>query len=80
MRPFNLYRRGRIYYCRFKDEYLNKWSSGISTGESNKNAAYAVVVSWERDGIPQQNYRSPEGLISTRRIVDSQSKIVSNSL
>ena len=71
MRPFNLYRRGRIYYCRFKDEYLNKWSSGISTGESNKNAAYAVVFSWERDGIPQHNNRSPEGLISTRRIVDT---------
>ena len=70
MGPFNLYRRGKIFYCRFKDETTGKFSSGISTGESDRNAAMATVYGWERDGIPTRDGRSPVSVTETRRIVE----------
>ncbi len=70
MRQFNLYRRGQIFYCRFKDETTGKWLSGISTGETERNAAMAQVAFWERFGIPERGNRSPDSITETRRIID----------
>jgi len=70
MRHFNLYRRGKIFYVRFKDEITDKWLSAISTGETDERAALATVYGWERDGIPSKGNRSPDSVISTRRLID----------
>ena len=70
MRQFNLYRRGNVFYCRFKDETTGKWLSGISTGETDERAAMATVYGWERDGIPSRDHRTVESVTGTRRLID----------
>lgn len=55
--PSSLYRRGRVYYCQFWNEHTGRYASGISTRQTDKNAAYAVVAEWQRDGIAGRERR-----------------------
>jgi integrase len=70
MRHFNLYRRGNVFYCRFKDETTGKYLSGISTGETDERAAMATVALWERDGIDTRDGRTVESVTGTKRLID----------
>lgn len=70
MRQFNLYRRGKTYYCRFKNPDTGSWLSGISTGETEESAALATVYGLEKHGIPSRGDRSVSSVVSVRTIID----------
>ena len=53
MRRFSLYRRGSVYYCRFKNKTTGSWTSGRSTGESDRESATAWAYAVEKYGLPE---------------------------
>ena len=51
MRRFSFYKRGRVFYVQFYNPKLKKYSSGRSTGETQKNAALLTVGKWLNEGM-----------------------------
>ena len=41
---FSLYRRGAVWYVQFYNPHTQKYFSGRSTGESNRNSALLIVA------------------------------------
>ncbi|HAE23340.1 MAG TPA: hypothetical protein DCG47_13620 [Spirochaetaceae bacterium] len=54
MRRYSLFQRGpaRIWYAQLKNPLTGSYSSALSTGQTDKDEALAVVVGWLREGLP----------------------------
>jgi integrase len=66
MRSFNLYRRNGVFYCRFYNPIKKAYTGAISTRETSRNAAMAVVALWELSGIPTKDNsrKTPESIVN----------------
>lgn len=54
MRRFSLYKRNSVFYARFWNSETGSYTSGISTGQSEKTLADMVASRWILDGIPEK--------------------------
>ena len=52
MRRFSFYKRNKIYYVRFYDPEIKRFTHGLSTRETSYQAAMAAVYHWEKYGLP----------------------------
>ncbi len=57
MRRFSLYQRGKIFYCRFWNPETQSYTHGLSTGESDRQAAMAAVYHWEKYGNSEKGQK-----------------------
>lgn len=50
MRHFSLYKRGKYYYCQFRNPVTGKYMSGRSTRQTTRDMAAAVAATWQQTG------------------------------
>lgn len=77
MRQYSLYRRGKYFYCQFKNPETGKYTSGISTRQTTRDMAIATVVRWELGGKPE----SSTGTVAERKIAfDTVKKYITSGV